>query len=113
MIEQKVQLPDNAYIDPMKSPMFYKKIVSLIEKTKFKDLDFSASDSIQCLSESLDWLFESVDRIQLHEKDIFIVLGASRTGKGTLLCALQGQTVKLFKRSKVRNSQVGKAANVA
>lgn len=35
----------------------------------------------------------------LHDKDIFVVIGASRTGKGTLLSGLMGQKLKLFKKN--------------
>ena len=39
--------------------------------------------------------------MELADKDVFIVIGASRTGKGTLLTALQGVKMKLFKKSQV------------
>ena len=52
------------------------------------------------MSESLDWQLDHIDKLQLHDKDIFIVLGASRTGKGTLLCALQGQQMGFFNKNK-------------
>lgn len=52
--------------------------------------------------------------MKLYEKDIFIVLGPSRTGKGTLLCALQGHNIQMFKTkdAKVRNTVLGKEAKV-
>ena len=43
---------------------------------------------MQFLYEAIDFLFKYVDDMKLHEKDIFIVVGPSRTGKGTLLAAL-------------------------
>lgn len=48
--------------------------------------------------------------MELENKDIFIVLGPTRTGKGTLLTALQGVKMKLFKKSKVKDTEVGKQA---
>ena len=51
-----------------------------------------------------------VDRMQLEDKDIFIVVGASRTGKGTLLAALRGVNMKYFQRRKVENTAIGKEA---
>jgi ABC-type branched-subunit amino acid transport system ATPase component len=35
--------------------------------------------------------------MNIKDKDIFIVIGASRTGKGTLLSAMMGQTMKFMK----------------
>ena len=34
--------------------------------------------------------------MNLKEKDVFVVLGPTRTGKGTLLAALQGVKMKFF-----------------
>ena len=66
---------------------------------------FSAGDSIQLLYEAIEFMFAYVDNMNLHDKDIFIVVGPSRTGKGTLLAALKGQKMKLFKR-KPKNKQM-------
>lgn len=41
--------------------------------------------------------------MELKDKKIFIVLGASRTGKGTLLTALHGGKMKLFKKTKIKD----------
>ena len=51
------------------------------------------------IKEALQWYFEQIDQMELAEKDIFIVIGPSRVGKGTLLSALQGWKMKLFKRT--------------
>jgi len=59
--------------------------------------EFTASDSIQCLSEATIWNEQTVKEMNLKDKDIFIVIGASRTGKGTLLSAMMGQTMKFMK----------------
>lgn len=50
------------------------------------------------LYEAIEFLFSYVDNMKLEGKDIFIVIGPSRTGKGTLLAALKGQKMKLFRR---------------
>lgn len=68
------------------------------EQEKYPKKNFSSGDSIQLLHEAIEFLFSYVDTMNLHEKDIFIVVGPSRTGKGTLLAALKGQKMKLFKR---------------
>lgn len=59
---------------------------------------FTVGESIQVLYEAIDFLFAYVDGLNLHDKDVFIVVGPSRTGKGTLLAALKGQKMKLFRR---------------
>lgn len=54
--------------------------------------------SIQCLAEATEWLFNSVDELGLENKDILLVVGPSRAGKGTLLAALNGTEMKFFKK---------------
>jgi len=49
----------------------------------------------------------------LCNKDIFLPLGPSRTGKGTLLAAMQGYEMKMFKRSKCKGTAAGKEAALA
>ena len=41
--------------------------------------------------------------MELKDKKVFIILGASRTGKGTLLTALHGGKMKLFRKAKVKD----------
>lgn len=54
---------------------------------------------------------DHIENLKLHNKDVMIVLGASRTGKGTLLSALQGQKMGFFKNKKeVLGTEVGKEA---
>ena len=60
------------------------------ELKQYPRKEFHVSDSIQLLHESIEFLFKYVDNMNLHDKDIFIVVGPSRTGKGTLLAALKG-----------------------
>ena len=48
--------------------------------------------------------------MDLKNKDIFIVLGPTRTGKGTLLTALKGIQMKLFKKKDVEKSAAAKEA---
>lgn len=74
--------------------------------------ELTAAQSIQCLSEATEWLFDSVDSLGLEDKDILIVVGPSRAGKGTLLTALKGVEMKFFKRgdAKVKQTALGKEA---
>jgi len=62
---------------------------------------------VQCLAEAIKWMFGKVDQLELEGKDIFVALGPSRTGKGTLLSALQGYKMKIFRRNKVKNTKAG------
>lgn len=55
-------------------------------------------------------MFEQVDQMELEGKDIFIVLGPTRTGKGTLLTALQGVQMQLFRRKDWEDSAAAKQA---
>lgn len=48
----------------------------------------SVGEQIQCLAEAIEWQFDKVDELKLEDKNIFIPLGPSRTGKGTLITAL-------------------------
>lgn len=59
-------------------------------ETNRQELKMVQSQQIQCLYEAREWLMSNVDKMNLAEKDVFIVIGASRTGKGTLLSALSG-----------------------
>lgn len=38
--------------------------------------------------------------MKIQNKDILVVIGQSRAGKGTLLSALRGQKIQLFRRKK-------------
>lgn len=56
-------------------------------------------------------MFAKIDALNLEDEDIFIPLGPSRTGKGTLLAALQGHEMKLFRRKgDVKQTAAGKEA---
>ena len=46
------------------------------------------AQTVQVLYEATHWMFNQVDEMKLKDKDIFVVLGPTRTGKGTLLAAL-------------------------
>ena len=39
---------------------------------------------------------EKLDQLDLADKDIVVVIGASRSGKGTLLTALKGKKIKFM-----------------
>ena len=51
------------------------------------------------IKEAVQWNYLLIDEMNLKEKDIFVVIGPSRSGKGTLLQALLGCRMKLFKRT--------------
>jgi ABC-type ATPase with predicted acetyltransferase domain len=89
-------------IDWKKYPMLHRKCWDTQKgEEELKDYpkkDFSIGDSVQLLHEAIEFMFAYVDTMKLHDKDIFIVVGPSRTGKGTLLAALKGQKMKLFRR---------------
>ena len=60
----------------------------------------SQAKSIQLLYESREWLMSIIEDMNLQSKDIFLVIGPSRTGKGTLLEALKGTKMKFFHKKK-------------
>ena len=90
-------------IDPNKYPMFHKKMSQLKRPIQEREV-FNAQDTVQCLYEATTWMFAQVDEMQLQHKDVFIVLGPTRTGKGTLLTALKGVQMKLFRKRDVQES---------
>lgn len=46
MLEMGVELPDNAIIDWHNQPMFYKKVVSMLRQSDFKDFSMKPGESI-------------------------------------------------------------------
>ena len=86
---------ENVKIDFRKYPLLHQKCWDMQkteeELSKYPRKSFSAGDSIQLLYEAIEFMFAYVDNMNLNDKDIFIVVGPSRTGKGTLLAALKGQ----------------------
>ena len=64
------------------------------------------------MSEAIEWQFDKVDELKLGDKDIIIPLGPSRTGKGTLIAALQGYKMKIFKKRQCKDSEVAKTAKL-
>ena len=52
-------------------------------------------------------MFEKVDALDIIDKDIFIPLGPSRTGKGTLLTAMEGYEMQVFERKNTMNTAAG------
>ena len=71
------------------------------------------AQSIQCLSEATEWLFDCVDSLGLEDKDILVVVGPSRAGKGTLLTALNGVEMKFYKKGDaiVKGTALGQEAS--
>lgn len=66
----------------------------------FPEKKMGPSERIQIIDEACRFMFSHVDDMKLQQKDVLVVIGQSRTGKGTLLSALQGNSIKLFKRKK-------------
>lgn len=73
-------------------------------------LGYDAPQALMAMKEAIQWNYRSIEEMQLADKDIFIVIGPSRAGKGTLLQALLGQPMKLFKKTaaSLRTSEVAK-----
>lgn len=67
-------------------------------------------DQVQGLAEAMEWMFAKVDKMDHKNKNIFIPLGASRTGKGTLLAALLGYKLKIFNKKKLKDNPVAQKA---
>lgn len=76
---------DGVQIEAAKYPMLTRKLQAMRDQ---QDLELSPAASLRCLYEAVEYLSLQVEAMNLHDKDIFIVIGASRTGKGTLLAAL-------------------------
>ena len=84
-------------------PLFYWKIEEMNKPQKDRH-QFSPSEQIQCLADSIECLFESVDKMNVEDKDIAVVIGPTRAGKGTLLSALKGQKMKFFEKKAIANA---------
>lgn len=65
------------------------------------------------MTEAIDYMFNKVDELDLSGRNVLIPIGPSRTGKGTLIAALQGISLKVFKKSKrkVKESDVGRLSS--
>lgn len=59
--------------------------------------------SIQLLYEARQWISKCIEDMQLAKKDVFLIIGASRTGKGTLLEALKGTPMKYFEKKNLKH----------
>ena len=103
----QIVFPDDVVIDKIKSPMFYKKMVEMQKPGDQRD-QLTAAQSIQCMYETTEWLFDSVDSLNIKDKDILIVIGPSRAGKGTLLTALKGVEMKFFKKGDIKDTAIAK-----
>lgn len=109
-IDSGKDFQDGVTINQQKFPKFFTKMADM-QKPQNQRSEFTPAHSIQCLSEAIEWLFDCVDSMELENKDIFIVVGASRAGKGTLLAALQGVEMKFFKSNpSIKETAVGKEA---
>ena len=85
---------ENAFgVDPNEFPQLYRKTTSMSsgQVHKFNKVE----ESCACLFECLTFLKQRVNDMNLADKDVLILIGPSRAGKGTLLSALQGNKMKL------------------
>lgn len=91
-IKDSIKFPEDIKIDWKIYPMLFQKCWDMQKTEKDKAAYpiklMNPGESMQFLHEAIEFLFKYVDSMKLHEKDIFIVVGPSRTGKGTLLAAL-------------------------
>ena len=78
---------EGAIISVEKYPMFHQFMKDIQQEEDLRT-PMSVGQQIQCMSEAIEWQFDKVDELKLDDKDIFIPLGPSRTGKGTLIAAL-------------------------
>jgi len=61
------------------------------------DSDFTMSESGNLMLQIEHAMINRINQMQLHNKNIIVVIGATRAGKGTLCAALQGYTMKWVK----------------
>lgn len=57
-------------------------------KDRKEDNSLELKQSLQCIYEAIHWNNQEIQKMDLADKDIFLVVGPSRAGKGTLLAAL-------------------------
>ena len=57
----------------------------------------SLSEQLQGMYQGIIWHYETIDAMNLKDKEIFVVIGATRVGKGTLLEAVSGKKMKYWK----------------
>lgn len=101
---------DNLTIEYKKYPLFCQLLNNKYNMTRdTEELKLSPAGSIQCLYEAIDFLSLEIEKMDVKNKDLFIVIGASRTGKGTLLAALHGAKLKFFTKNK-KNQELAEAA---
>ena len=43
------------------------------------------------------WHYETIEAMNLKDKEIFVVIGPTRVGKGTMLEAISGKKMKFWK----------------
>lgn len=103
-IKDAVVFSEGVKIDWRKYPMFWRKCwdmqKSKEEREMFPVKQMQPGERVQIVHEATQFFFGIVDAMDLKEKDLLVVIGQSRTGKGTLLSALKGHRMKLFKRKK-------------
>lgn len=100
MIDERdfVLQSDDVHIKARDYPMLSRTLKQLQNKQATSQL--SQAQSIKLLYEARHWLSTTIHAMDLHSKDIFIVIGPSRTGKGTLLEALKGANIQFINKQK-------------
>lgn len=83
------------------------------KRLSLKGTEMNPAESLKCILESNQWNNQTIDQMKLEDKDVFLVIGPSRAGKGTLLASILGHKMKFFKRNKVKDTAVGKNIQVA
>lgn len=64
----------------------------------------SVGENVQALAEAIELMQDQVNQLDIDGKNLLIPLGASRTGKGTLLAALLGYKLKMFSKRKLKDN---------
>ena len=86
IVQDFVYPEDGVHIDGQKYPILCRKLSDM--RSSEQRLELTPAQSLQCLYEAVEYLSLEVEALDLQNKNVFIVIGASRTGKGTLLAAL-------------------------
>ena len=57
----------------------------------------SLSEQLQGMYQGIIWHYETIEAMDLKDKEIFVVIGPTRVGKGTMLEAISGKKMKFWK----------------
>ena len=59
------------------------------------------AESAELVVKMSKYMEKSVGEMQLEDKNVIVVIGPSRAGKGTTLAALLGKKMKKFRRAEI------------